>query len=475
MTSSLPLTCGTRHGTTVAVRVLLALLSPLLIRPASAAPPSQQKYVISIGTASERLASGTLWLYSYSWYGLQHYKLAVIQNGLAVVPLDDDRLKQEVDPHPNTSGYVIAIQASEHLWYRSPDIPSNDFWTDLPRAIRSLGNSTQLPTGETQLVLPAPAVRHITLLYPDGRPKTNTDLAVSIYLWDWNHCGVHAGLPLGNFRTDAKGAIEVLAPMVPLYLDGLEYYAYAGAGPAGAAYSSNIGMKIRADDPVVIKVAWDLPDFSVKMQVLTASGRPQPGVDVWGTWNSNTCGGADRIARTDAQGIVGLDLDATFTALSLMLGGPYSARDPEGDRNTRGLTDAELRELFSKHKLVIRWDPVAKQAPAMLARPVGYWTSAPVLCDDVSGEWADPENGGTWTLSQTGEIITGSLTMFKGGNCGSISWHVTGRMNGRLATLTASEPEPSVDKCGVAAAGSIAVVRAPYCNAAGHGTAELGK
>ncbi len=356
MTLSASPTRRAHHATSIAARILLALLAPLLIPAASAQTLPQQSFVISIGTPSEKLVSGTLWLYSYSWYGLQQYKLAAIQNGLAVVPLDIDRLKGEANPHPNTDAYVVVIQAGEHLWYRTTDIAPDAFWTDLPGAIRSLGSTTQLPTGETQLILPAPARRHITLQYPDGRPKGNLDLTVSIYLWDSNHCGFHRGLPLGTFRTDANGNIEVLAPLVPLYLDGLQYYAYDGrTGPAGPAYSRNIGMNIPADETVVIKVAWQVAEFAVQLQVLTSSGQPRPRVDVYGNWNTNTCGGGGQIARTDPAGIARLDLDAAFTALGLMIGGPYTAGDPEGAKNTRDLTDAELRELFSKHKLTIRW------------------------------------------------------------------------------------------------------------------------
>jgi hypothetical protein len=355
MTSS-PSRCGgAKRAIAVASLVVVAILCPVLTLPAPAQTRSQRKYVICVGASSEKLVSGTLWLYSYSWYGLQPYKLAAIQNGLAIVPLDMDRLKREADPHPNTSAYVVVIQAGEHLWFRTPDIPPDGFWTDLPRAMRLLGSIEELPTGETQVVLPAPTRRHVTLLYPDGRPKRNLDLTISIYLWNQNHCGVHEGLPLGNFRTDAKGTIEVLAPLVPLYVDGLEYYLSGGTGPAGPAYSSNMGMKIPADQTVVVKVAWEVPQFTVQLQLLTPTGRPRPDVNVYGNWSTNTCGGADRIAQTNARGIVQLDLDATFTGLTLMRGGPYSAGDSEGDKNTRELTDAELRELFSKHQLTIRW------------------------------------------------------------------------------------------------------------------------
>jgi len=344
-----------QHAIEFAVRVSLALLTPLLAPPAFGQSPAQAKYLVSIGTPSEKIVSGIVWLYSYSWYGLDQYKLAAIRNGVALVPLDIDRLKREVDPHPNTDAYVVVIQAGEHLWFRTPDIPSDSFWADLPGAVRLLGSTTGLPTGETQLVLAAPARRHIILLYPDGRPKSNLDLSVSIYLWDRNHCGFHEGLPLGSFRTDASGAIEVLAPLVPLYFDGLEFYESHGIGPAGPAYSSNIGMKISDDEAVVSKVAWAVPEFVVQLQVLTPAGRPRPNVDVYGNWSTNTCGGHDRIAGTDARGLARLDLDATFTALTLIVGGPYGPGDPEGDKNTRELSDVELRELFSRHKLTIRW------------------------------------------------------------------------------------------------------------------------
>ncbi|PWU07736.1 MAG: hypothetical protein C5B51_09330 [Terriglobia bacterium] len=443
----------------------MLLLSLLLIRPASAQPSAPQQYVIAIGAAADRLASGTLWLYSDSWYGVQQFKLAAIENGLAVVPQDIDRLKREANPHPNTDAYVIVIQAGEHVWFRTPDIPPDKFWADLTGALGPLGNTTRLPTGEFQVVLNGPIKRHITFLYPDGRPKANLVVSASIYLSDHNHCGFHQGLPLGVFRTDAQGTIEVVAPLVPLYFAGLDYYTPAGTGPAGPAYTSNVGMKIPADETFVVKVAWAVPAFTAQLQLLTATGRPRPNVDVYVNWSTNTCGGADRIAGTDGKGIVQLHLDATITGLTLIIGGPYSGGDAEGDRNTRRLSDAELSELFSKHKLVIRWDPMPRQVPPMLARPLGYWTSAPVNCGAVSGKWADPENGGTWDLSQTGESISGSLTILKG-YCGSVTWQVAGRMNGRVATLTATKPEPPVDKCGAAAAASITAARAPYCNTA---------
>ena len=87
-------------------------------------------------------------------------------------------------------------------------------------------------------------------------------------------------------------------------------------------------------------------------------------------------------------------------------------------------------------------------------------------CSNVSGKWADPENGGTWTLNQTGDEISGSL-MTSEANCGTVTWQVAGRINGGVASLTATLPSPSGDKCGLAAAASITATRKPYCNTTG--------
>ena len=102
----------------------------------------------------------------------------------------------------------------------------------------------------------------------------------------------------------------------------------------------------------------DLPNgypVGVELRVVTASGRPRRDVNVYGDWNANSCGGHDWVAQTNAKGIARIDLDPTFTALTLMIGGPYSAGGPEADDKLRPLSDAELRELFSKRKLTIQW------------------------------------------------------------------------------------------------------------------------
>jgi hypothetical protein len=342
------------------------VLGLVLMLPAFAQTTPQQRYVISIGPDAKKVMSGAIWLYSFSYYGLQKLQLANIENGLALVPLDTDKLKRELKPHPNTDGYVVALQIDpyhdhlHYLWYRTSNIAPDVFWSDLPGAVNSLGQATASNSGETQLILPSPTKRHITLLYLDGRPAENADMTVSIYLWNNNHCEGHIGLPLGSFRTDKRGTIEVLAPLVALYLDDIFYYETVGTGPAGVAYSNNTGLKLSAEENVILKEGWQLiGDDSLleefELRVLTAAGQPRSGVNIYGQWRTNTCGGRDNIGQTDSKGIARIDLDPSFTALGLMTGDPYSAGGSESKDIWRDLTGDELRELFTKHKLTIRW------------------------------------------------------------------------------------------------------------------------
>lgn len=344
------------------VRVILVpvlLLATLSIESAEAQSAAQKEYTVSIGSLSDRVSSGSIWLYSYSWYALQKIKLGEIKNGRVDLPLDTEKLRRELDPHPNTDGYVVVLQTGEHTWYRTRDILPGDLWSNLPLAVNSLGRATTLPNGSTQLILQSLSKRRITLLYPGGKAAVNARISISIFLWNTNHCAFHEGLPLGTFNTDKTGAIEVLAPLLPLYLD-INYYEKVGAGPAGAAYSNNFGLKTGPEKILVLKKRWQLTDDDnlsedVGLRVLTPAGQPRKGVDVYGNWQTNTCGGHDRIGQTDSKGVAEISVDPSFTGLELMIGGPYSAGDPKADESSRPLTYIEMQQLFSNHKLTIRW------------------------------------------------------------------------------------------------------------------------
>lgn len=336
--------------------VLLALVSML----AYAQSPPSMRYAISIGAPPERVSSGTLWLYSYSWYGLQKIEWAAVKNGLALVPLDSAELQRKLDPHPATDAYVVVLQTGEHRWYRTPDIRPHGFWNNLSSAINSLGKVTPSSAGETQLILAPLTKRRLTLLYPDGKAAANAEVTLSIYLWNMNHCGFHEGLPLGTFRTDSTGTIEVLAPLVPLYFDGIPYYEPKGTGPAGIAYSDNLGLKTGPEENLILKKEWQLNDVDnlseeAELRVLTQDGRARKDVDIYVDRETNTCSSGVSTARTNAKGVAHVIIDPSVIGLDLMIGGPYSPTDPKFKENLRTLTSNELHELFSKHNVTIRW------------------------------------------------------------------------------------------------------------------------
>jgi hypothetical protein len=93
------------------------------------------------------------------------------------------------------------------------------------------------------------------------------------------------------------------------------------------------------------------------------------------------------------------------------------------------------------------------------------WSGSTVDCHDVSGIWSDTEIGGTWTLSQTKNAVSGSLTTTKA-DCGSVTWHVSGQVKDKVATITATQPVPAVDKCGTAADTLITATVTPDCTTA---------
>ena len=259
----------------------VALLTPFaVLAPAAQRPASQQIYTISIGDSRHAVSSGTLWLYSYSWYGLQQIELANVVHGRSVVRLDTGRLRGELNPNPTTDGYVIALQVGEHGWFRTANLAPDAFWNNLLSEIDSLGQATASSNGDKQLVLPAPAHRRLTLLYPDGSPAADQTITLSIYLWDTNHCGFHEGLPLGTFRTDKTGTVEVTAPLVPLYLDGISYYEEVeGTGLAGPAYSNNTGLKTSPAADLILKKKWVFTDddnegIDAELRVATQPDNP---------------------------------------------------------------------------------------------------------------------------------------------------------------------------------------------------------
>jgi hypothetical protein len=344
------------------------LLLLILLSVASLAQtPTRHRYVVSIDGESSRNSSGAVWLYSYSGYGIQKVKLADIVAGTALVRADIEELIRELNPAPSTEVYVLAIQIGERLWYRTPNISPKVIQSDLIGSLNSLGRVTALPAEETALTLPTPVNHRITMLYPDGRPAAKADIEVSVYFYDQGHCGGHEGLPLGTFRTDDKGTFTVLAPLVPLFIDNVTYFEDDGAGPAGKAYSQITGLKLDPAPATELKKRWDLTDEDsllddFELRVLNGKGLPIKGVDISWEERRNLCGGGQHWGETDSRGFARMQLIPeiieSFTLMrsngeASVTAGEFEALKSKG--MVRDLTDAELRTLFTQHKLTIRW------------------------------------------------------------------------------------------------------------------------
>jgi hypothetical protein len=340
------------RGLPFAGSFLLVLLGVPLCAAQAKQPPIL-RYRFAIGDRSHGVSSGSVWLYSYSWYGLLSTKLANIENGVAEIPLDTEKIRSALDPHPNTDAYVLVLQFPQNVWFRSPDISPEFIWKELLPNLNTLGQSAALADGDTLLILPAPVKRRITLLHEGGRPAVNASVSVSIYLYDSNHCGAHTGLPLGNHLTDRTGTIEITAPLVPLYLDDIIYYESNGQGPAGQAYALNSGLKLGSQLEVVVRKAWgfsgsaDLPEQEFDLLIVDSGGAPLPDVDVDETLRANVCGAVNgSIGRTDSAG------RAHFRLVPQLVAKLELSRANE---TPRPLSVDELQEVFTRRTLAIKW------------------------------------------------------------------------------------------------------------------------
>jgi hypothetical protein len=320
---------------------------------ARAQQPQVLRYRFATGDRSNGVSSGIVWLYSYSWYGLQSTKLADIQNGAAEIPLDIEKIRSALNPHPNTDAYVVVFQFPQNVWFRSPDISPESIWKDLPQDLNEMGKTTMLPNGATLLTLPALVKRRITLLHEDGQPAAKVPVSLSIYLYDSNHCGHHTGLPLGNLVTDDAGTIEVTAPLVPLYLDNVTLYRKDETAPAGGIYELNMGLKLGSELAVVAREAWnfpdkaDLPEQEFQIRVLDSAGMPLPDVDIDETLRANICGAVNGgVGQTDSLGAAHVRFVPQIVA-KLELS--------RQDEKSRVLSADELRELFANKTLTIKW------------------------------------------------------------------------------------------------------------------------
>jgi hypothetical protein len=114
-------------------------------------------------------------------------------------------------------------------------------------------------------------------------------------------------------------------------------------------------LKTGAEADLIIRKAWapgavsnqsDLPEQEVELQVLTSDGSPRPDVEISETLHANTCGLSGSVGETDSSGRARIKVVPPVVAtLELRT----------SNEKSRPLSEVELRELFSKKKLVVKW------------------------------------------------------------------------------------------------------------------------
>ncbi len=130
-----------------------------------------------------------------------------------------------------------------------------------------------------------------------------------------------------------------------------------------------------------------------------------------------------------------------------------------GSEDTLGNWATNYQQLFGT------WSIPSGQANGPPSIPNSFTAAAPSLtCDNISGTWFDADAFGNsigWDLTQSGSTISGTLSFddyrdfgFGLTYCGTISYTASGTYNGSQFALSATNPVPSIDSCGLPVAPS---------------------
>lgn len=302
-------------------------------------------YRFAIGDEKTPVSSGNIWLYTLAWGYLEKFNLGIIKNGQARIRLSMNII-QPKQTSPAPEAYVIVIELPQNQWYRTADIEPRIFFRNFSKILNTLGKAKVYSSDGTLLVLPTLIRRRIIFQSENGKPMSGMDVHVSIYLYDRNHCGRHTGLPIGKFRTNAKGEIEFKAPLVPLYLDELEYYRKINESELGPKYEAVVGLKIGSKPKVLVREVWNLPEKRFEIRVQNADGTPVVGALVSQKLRSYECGAwSGIIGKTDNKGVARLQFAPGETELLTLVKG----------RQRRELSDEELKKLFSIGQINLKW------------------------------------------------------------------------------------------------------------------------
>lgn len=291
----------------VAAALVVALL---VVSPAAKPIPHRvvrASYIVSIGSPSNRVRSGTVWLQSYSWNGGDKFKIGTIVDGATTISLSDALSPTLINPLDGShDNWVILFQIGSSLWYETPTLNHHTLFSNFASAVNSLGKA-KTSGRTTALVLRAPSKRTITFRNLDGTPVARSTVGVALHVSDDDHCGVEQGPSIGDYRTDPNGRLTLTYPPQPLAL------AIGHFEPNVPGWWYEL-IVVGSEKSITVRRNFRFPAWSTwQVTVKQPDGKPVPGALVSSYFNAGCgqAGGAE--AKTDSSGHASLRVAPALT------------------------------------------------------------------------------------------------------------------------------------------------------------------
>jgi hypothetical protein len=323
---------------------------------------------ILAGTPPAPVVSGEIWLIANRWGAYPSVLMATINNGdlharegIQFPPYWEQAFNYKVlvavSDQPATSApplsedfAYLASGRPQYLnrfpdIYLSPPLPAQGFGKNWEEALEAIGH-----TSGDVLILAPPARRTIRLEHLDGKPFVDTEVPVSMYGSNENHCGAPVGIELGTFKTDAKGQISFVATNSSLALSK-GFFEQKSGGPAGTMFTFVPYVIVDGDQDITVKRLWELPQHDYVVWLRESDNQPIAHAHFTACNNFEGCGeGCGPLfgaLESNGLGVMHFRHEDLREMRSLTL---VSAGGQKRD-----LTDSEMNELLTTHQLHLVW------------------------------------------------------------------------------------------------------------------------
>jgi len=262
-------------------------------------------YIVSVGSPTQRVQHGTVWLKSYSWNGGEQFQIGTIADGKTHIAFND-RLSPYLKRPPDAQhdNWIVLFHVAPTLWYSTARLDHSSVFSDFRGAVSALG--TMSASGAwTTLTLPAPTKRIITLVNLDGTPVAQTTIDVALHVSNADHCAAEQGPELGTYVTDSQGRLVLTLPAQPLMLR-IGYFDPDGWWwPNGLGVGPGQSIVVRRDFRYPPPATWHL-------RVRRQDGAPASNATVFWFVHVDRCGGPPD-TQTDGDGKTTLSVTPRLT------------------------------------------------------------------------------------------------------------------------------------------------------------------